>query len=725
MGRLLASWICLIVATLSLVAGAVSFVAARNLFDSRVFGERAAISLRDPKVAAFVADRITDGVIKSRPDLIAFRPLIQSSASAVVSSRAFQAVAAPAVRQAHDALFSNGAQRVALALPDLHILIQETLKQSSPEVAAKIPDSVESALAKVTEGPNGKYLLRVSRAGNNLRWLWRASLPTSLLFFVLSLMLAHRRQRGLVHIGIAFLVAGLLTAVLLPAGGLAIRSIPDEMERGFALGLWRAYFGGLARWALLSAALGVILLAGATSRLEEWNPLPLAQRSGQFLAHPPADHRSRLLWGSTLLVVGAFATLFPQRVVLWAVVVAGACAAFVGTRELFRLFLERFGGPETRAELSSEPVTARSGARGRTPAATLAFLALCLLFGGVGWYFFFHSPSSLIPIEASAPDFCNGYAELCDKHLDQVAFAGTHNSMSNQDMPGWLFPQQEASITRQLADGVRALLIDVHYGFPGGSRIKTDLSAEKNTEKIKEAVGQEGLAATMRIRNSLVGVDTGHRGLYLCHGFCELGAFPLEPAFREIHAFLVTHPEEVIILDIEDYVKPEDLAAIFDASRLSDFVYKGATGPQWPTLRQAIVSNQRVFAFIESGLPGVSWLPPAYPTMRETPYSFHNVNEFSCKANRGGDAGSLFLMNHWIETTPTPKPSNAAVVNAYPFLLKRAEECAEERHHMVNIIAVDFYRTGDLLRVVNQLNGVGAPETTSTAAAPLAARSLL
>ncbi|HWO15033.1 MAG TPA: lipase maturation factor family protein, partial [Polyangiaceae bacterium] len=29
-------------------------------------------------------------------------------------------------------------------------------------------------------------------------------------------------------------------------------------------------------------------------------------------------------------------------------------------------------------------------------------------------------------------------------------------------------------------------------------------------------------------------------------------------------------------------------------------------------------------------------------------------------------------MNHWIETTPAPKPSNAAIVNAYDFLLKRA-----------------------------------------------------
>ena len=52
-------------------------------------------------------------------------------------------------------------------------------------------------------------------------------------------------------------------------------------------------------------------------------------------------------------------------------------------------------------------------------------------------------------------------------------------------------------------------------------------------------------------------------------------------------------------------------------------------------------------------------------------------------------------------------PSNAAIVNSYDFLLKRAKTCERERNHLPNIIAVDFYRTGDLLRVVDTLNGVG------------------
>jgi hypothetical protein len=63
-------------------------------------------------------------------------------------------------------------------------------------------------------------------------------------------------------------------------------------------------------------------------------------------------------------------------------------------------------------------------------------------------------------------------------------------------------------------------------------------------------------------------------------------------------------------------------------------------------------------------------------------------------------------MNHWIESTPMPKPSNAEVVNAYDFLLRRARRCQRLRGHLPNLVAVDFYATGDLMRVVQTLNGV-------------------
>jgi hypothetical protein len=310
---------------------------------------------------------------------------------------------------------------------------------------------------------------------------------------------------------------------------------------------------------------------------------------------------------------------------------------------------------------------------------------------------------------------CNGDTRLCERRLDQVVFAGTHNAMSAADRPGWMFAQQERDLPTQLADGVRAFLIDVHAGVPVSGRIKTEISGQPGfMREMEKAVGQEGVEATERTRERLVGPPEGPRALYLCHGFCELGAQPLVPWLRTLREFLAVNPRDVVLLVIEDYVSPVELSVAFAASGLTDLAYRGAPRPPWPTLDEMAASGQRVVTFLESGRPGVDWMYPAFASIQETPYRFHQPAELSCRVNRGGTTGSLFQINHWIETPPTPRPSNAALVNRYDFLLQRVEQCRRERHRLPNIIAVDFYRTGDLFNVVRHLNGLDAfdlPET--------------
>jgi hypothetical protein len=53
-----------------------------------------------------------------------------------------------------------------------------------------------------------------------------------------------------------------------------------------------------------------------------------------------------------------------------------------------------------------------------------------------------------------------------------------------------------------------------------------------------------------------------------------------------------------------------------------------------------------------------------------------------------------------------PKPSDADTVNAFEALMARARECERRRGHVPNLIAVNFYRHGDLFRAVDALNGV-------------------
>jgi len=198
-------------------------------------------------------------------------------------------------------------------------------------------------------------------------------------------------------------------------------------------------------------------------------------------------------------------------------------------------------------------------------------------------------------------------------------------------------------------------------------------------ERLVEVLGKEGVTAAERIRENLVGVDEGKHELYLCHGFCELGATHLVPTLHDIQAFLIGHPEEVLILILEDYVTPAEIAEAFRESGLEELVYEGPSGPPWPTLGELVESGRRVVVFLESGHEGVPWLRPFIGNFQETPFTFHSPEEFSCRPNRGRTNGSLFLINHWIETTPTPKPSNAELVNARDVLLPRVLSCREAR----------------------------------------------
>src|SRR6185295_11181171 len=88
--------------------GALLSVARRALFHPDAFADRLAASLHDPRVAGFVADRIASAVVKQKPDLTAYRPLIVGAARGAVSSPGFQTLVRAAARTAYGGLVSEG-----------------------------------------------------------------------------------------------------------------------------------------------------------------------------------------------------------------------------------------------------------------------------------------------------------------------------------------------------------------------------------------------------------------------------------------------------------------------------------------------------------------------------------------------------------------------------------------------------------------------------------------
>ena len=216
---------------------------------------------------------------------------------------------------------------------------------------------------------------------------------------------------------------------------------------------------------------------------------------------------------------------------------------------------------------------------------------------------------------------CNGLVELCDRPLDQVVFAGTHNAMSGADVPGFMFPSHRVGVRRQLEDGIRALMLDVLPGFRVGDAVKTDLDeAELVREKLEPELGAEGFEAALRIRSRLLEGEAADRELFLCHALCELGAVRLVPVLREIREFLILNPREVLILILEDAVPAAEVAAAFAESRLEDLVWRGRVTPPWPTLGEMVASGGRVLVLAENHSEGVPWYHPAWEVFQD--YSF-------------------------------------------------------------------------------------------------------
>jgi hypothetical protein len=678
---------------------AVLSVARRALLFSDNFADHLASSLADPRVAAFTADRIAEAVLKANPDLTAFRPLILATARGAVSTPPFQALVRTAARSAHASLFSERGRRVILSVPDAGLLLKSALANANPALAEKVPPGVQGIVASIGESRLDRFVIRLSQVAWRSAWLTLGLFVAGCVLGLGGVFLAASRRRGLVRLGLDLLVAGVVLLLLMPAGRATAGLLPHgDLARNAARGLWDAFFGSLRTWGFVLGGIGLVLQAAGRSLLARFHPHESGRRLLAWLENPPGGAHARLIRGVVLAAAGAFAVVRPAQAVSAVIVLVGGGLAFVGLREIFEIVFRAV--PESGA---SPVATGGPSARLRGAivlALAAAFVAAIALIG--------RPPATVVRRESGA---CNGAPELCARRLDAVAFPATHNAMSATDIPNWLFPQQEKSIPTQLEDGIRALLFDVHYGIPVEGVVKTDLASDMGSrDKFDKAVGKEGVDAAMRIRDRLAGKEEGPRGLYLCHGFCELGATPLVAALGSIHEFLVRNPDEVLVLGIEDYASPQDLAAAFAESGLDGLVYREAASPPWPTLREMIDTRQRVVVLLESGREGVPWLHPAYEgLLQETPYHFTRPSELSCAANRGGTAGSLFLMNNWIDTTPSPKPSNAAIVNAYDALLARARQCQKERGRLPNLIAVDFYRTGALFRVARALNGVAQP----------------
>ncbi len=256
---------------------------------------------------------------------------------------------------------------------------------------------------------------------------------------------------------------------------------------------------------------------------------------------------------------------------------------------------------------------------------------------------------------------CHGSPALCDRPLDRVAIAMTHNGMSNED-EGWLGPNQHHNLDRQLEDGVRGFMLDVHPW--------------------------EGEA-------------------WLCHGFCELGRERLADALGRFRRFHDDHPDEVVVFMLESYVEPAWIAAAAEEAGVAERAFVPEPGADWPTLGALGEAGTPLVVFSQGEGGDVPWILAGYRDhVWDTPYAAQTPDDLSCGLLRGSRENAFFLVNHFL-TRPTGRADLAEEVNHDPFLSARIDQCAAEAGRPVSWVAVDFYDIGDVRAAVARMNETG------------------
>ena len=692
-------------AVLLAVLALVLSYAGRAVLRSGPFADRATAALRNPAVQGDVADHLTDAVVRANGDLISVRPLIRAVAGAIVASTPFEVIFRRAVLEAHRAVVSDDRPRALVDAADSAVLIHGALQRLAPGAAATIGAERAVDLFSVHPPAALREVVQVARAVYTLAWV--LAVVAIILAATALRVSAHPARTGRA-LGVGLAVGGLFVVALYLVGLAVVGQTAPAGRAGAAQAIWRVMAGGLRTQALWLAAAGAVVFGAASA----WMLDPAVLRESGWLRAVVGTVGARLrgVLPRSLLAIGAGAAILLEPGVAVAVVAiaVGLLLVAVGVGGV----LTWAGGLRPAARPDRASVTGM-GARALRRGLPVA-VALLALAGAMGII----ASGGGDEAPAATPVTCNGYVALCGRTLDDVSLAATHNSFASVTIPTFLFGQQDGTIADQLRFGIHGFLIDTYYGFPGRDRVLTDTTSLPKRAAAVEELGEPAVKAAESIRSRLGSARKGRRAIYLCHGFCELGAVPLASALSDLRTFMAENPGEVImIINQDEGVRPDDIARAFEQAGLGDMIYRGSLGP-FPTLGQMVQSGQRLVVMAENDAGKVPWYHPAYAkALQETPFRFRSAAALTdpavvadtCRPNRGLASAPLFLINNWVDTTPVPRPSKAAAVNAYDTLLNRARTCERIRHRVANLVAVDFYRDGDVLGVVRTLNGIAHP----------------
>ena len=530
MSRRVVSVICTVVAAVLLGVGVLAGVVNRQVLDGSNFARHVdAVRRRPRRSAARWEQAIAAQAITAVPDLVALRPLVEASATALAASPAFGPVVRESARQLHGSFTESGSGPVVWRLVDVGAALSGVLPVLSPQAAARVPPDLSVRLADVGSRSFAARTIHVAYVVGLLAWL----LPVlALLGFAGALLVASDRLRAVVRVGWAVLWAGIGVGVVALAGEL-VASAADETTLHGALvaASWRQFGRPLWWAAAITAAAGGLMAAAASARVPQVDLAVGARRVWAAVTRVPAGQWARAWRGVALVAFGIGLLLRPALVFAVLAGMVGLVLLVAGVGELAAAAgVERRAAKEIR-RLARVPVVAC--------AAVVALVAGLVVFDTAPV-----THQITTNAAAAAGNACNGNVKLCDRPYNDVAFVATHNAMSAADEPGWFIPEQPTGLVGQLDDGVRVLLIDTWYGqttTTPGLIATAPGSHGAALAQADQLFGPPVVTSVLRLRDAVTPTPVGPVEPYLCHGLCEIGATRWEPQMAEVKAWLDAH----------------------------------------------------------------------------------------------------------------------------------------------------------------------------------------
>ena len=681
------------VMSVSLAGGLLAAWVQTTAFNAESMAGRSVHALDSDAVRHELALQLTDQLVKSgNRQIIAFRPAAQLTVETIIETDAFKSIFASSVRRLHASLIAGNADS-GLDLSDSLGLLASGLQLNDAKTAAvdgvEKPGTMSDTIGKVADLPV---------------WGWRDTLAYIAIGLLLlafccalgSVWIAANRRLGVVRVGLAAVVAGVIIVVMLMIAQRVAAGFTSDtaLHRAISDAVW-AVTDDLRATAYAIAVMGAVV-AAAASPTERFSPDNLQRQVSSLHQRMRSS-----TWGTICLalvagIAGLVVISNPAGTVSALVFALGLLLVFVATRLLVSV-----------ASTVAAPATDGSPA-----SAPRRWLGWAIAVGGIavaaGVFGVLSVNSARARAERAFVRECMGRADNCDLQLDQVTFAGAHNAMSSPAYPGWLFAEQIESIGGQLSNGVRALLIDAHYGRTSSVKVPGSKVNLVITDIASEFVvpGAELPSPEVRARAEQLAASApagGQRAVYLCHNYCELGAVRMVDEMKSVRRFLEANPGEVVMIIVQDAVSSADITAVFTAAGLVDHVVTLTPGEPLPRLGTLVDNDTRLVVFAERGDDNAPrWYQRAYDWFQETQYTFDSIDSFDCSPNRGEVGNPLFLVNHWVGRSP-PDPALAKQANGIDVLDARVRQCLDERGLIPNIIAADFATTGDVVAVAENM----------------------